>query len=46
MLADLRDAMLQLRKAPGFTTKAIITLALGSSDHRDLHPHSPGDAEV
>jgi putative ABC transport system permease protein len=29
MLADLRDAMRQLRKAPGFTTTALITLSLG-----------------
>src|SRR5262249_6811985 len=29
MLADLRDAMRQLRKAPGLTTTALITLALG-----------------
>ena len=29
MLADLRDATRQLSKAPGFTTTALITLALG-----------------
>jgi putative ABC transport system permease protein len=29
MLADLRDAVRQLRKAPGFSTTVVITLALG-----------------
>ena len=29
MLADLRDAFRQLRKAPGFATTAVITLSLG-----------------
>jgi putative ABC transport system permease protein len=28
-MADLHDAVRQLKKAPGFTTTAVVTLALG-----------------
>ena len=47
MLANLREALRQLRKAPGVTTTAVITLRTGNRSHnRHLYPCAPSDAEI
>ena len=47
MLADLRDAVRQLRKAPGFTSNSFNHTGAGDrSDDGDLYASAPGNVEV